>query len=169
MEVEIRSLCALMISLSDNTATNLLIRRLGLDFLNQQFREIGLEKTHFERLLFDSEAAAQGLENRIVPEEIGCLLARIARREFISPELSKTMEALLLEQQINHKIPGYLPEDTPVAHKTGEDSGITNDVGVVYARQPFVLCFSSNHTDVPAAERTLRELALALYEYCSGE
>ena len=104
MEVEIRSLCAQMISLSDNTAANLLIRRFGLDFLNRQFREIGLEKTHFERLLFDGEAAARGLENRIVPEEIGGLLARIARREFVSPELSRAMVDLLLEQQINHKL-----------------------------------------------------------------
>ena len=169
MEVEIRSLCGLMISLSDNTATNLLIRRFGLDFLNEQFREIGLEKTHFERLLFDGEAASHGLENRVVPEEIGGLLERIAQREFVSPEISQEMETLLLEQQISHKIPGYLPEDTPVAHKTGEDSGITNDVGVVFAREPFVLCFASNHTDVPAAERTLRELALELYRHCSGE
>ena len=66
--VDIRTLCGLMISLSDNAATNLLLRRFGLDFLNEQFKEIGLEKTHLERLFFDGEAAARGLENRIVPE-----------------------------------------------------------------------------------------------------
>lgn len=164
---ELGSLCALMISLSDNTATNLILRRFGLETLNEQFRLMGLEKTHLERLLFDAQAAGQGRENRFAPEELGELLARIARRDFLSPERSRRIEALLLEQQINHKIPGYLPEDVPVAHKTGEDSGITNDVGLVFARQPFVLCFAANNSDVPAAERFLREISLELYRHCS--
>ena len=162
VEVDINTLCGLMITISDNTATNLLINRLGLDFLNEQFKEIGLKDTHLERLLFDAEGSARGLENRIVPQEIGELLERIYRHSFISEEVSRRMEKVLLEQQINHKIPGYLPEGTPVAHKTGEDDGITNDVGVVYGEKPFVICFASNFTDVPAAERALREISLAL-------
>lgn len=75
---------------------------------------------------------------------------------------SREMETLLLNQQINHKIPGYLPDHIPVAHKTGEDDGITNDVGIVYAAKPFVVCFAANHTDVPEAERAIREISLAL-------
>lgn len=162
VEVDINTLCGLMISLSDNAATNLLIKRLGLDFLNEQFKEIGLKDTHLERLLFDAEGSAKGLENRIVPTEMGELLERIYRHSFISEEVSARMEKLLLEQQINHKIPGYLPEGTPVAHKTGEDDGITNDVAVVYSENPCVICFASNFTDVPAAERAIREISLAL-------
>ena len=166
--VDIRTLCALMITVSDNTATNLILRRFGLDFLNGRFREIGLAKTHLERLLFDSEAAAHGMENRICLNEIADLLARIARGTFVSPEVSRGMENLLRKQQIKHKIPGYLPRGTGVAHKTGEDAGITNDVGIVFAKHPFVLCFASNETDVPAAERFIRETALRLFEANSG-
>ena len=162
VEVDINTLCGLMISLSDNAATNLLIKRLGLDFLNEQFKEIGLKDTHLERLLFDAEGSAKGLENRIVPSEMGELLERIYRHSFINEEVSARMEKLLLEQQINHKIPGYLPEGTPVAHKTGEDDGITNDVAVVYSENPCIICFASNFTDVPAAERAIREISLAI-------
>lgn len=162
VDVDIQTLCGLMISLSDNAATNLLIRRFGLDFLNEEFKKIGLKDTHLERRLFDPESAAKGMENRIVPAEMGELLESIYRHEFVNEEVSAAMEKLLLEQQINHKIPGYLPEGTPVAHKTGEDDGITNDVAVVYAKEPYVLCFASNRTDVPAAERAIREIALAL-------
>ena len=162
VEVDINTLCGLMITISDNTATNLLINRLGIDFLNEQFKEIGLKDSHIERLLFDAEGSARGLENKIVPSEMGELLERIYRHSFISEEVSCRMEKVLLEQQINHKIPGYLPEGTPVAHKTGEDDGITNDVGVVYGEKPFVICFASNFTDVPAAERAIREISLAL-------
>ena len=159
VEADIRTLCGLMISLSDNAATNLLLKRLGLDFLNRQFKEIGLEKTHLERVLFDSEASARGLENHICPREIGELLESIYRHSFVSEEVSREMEQLLLNQQINHKIPGYLPDSIPVAHKTGEDDGITNDVAIVYAKEPFILCFAANQTDVPQAERAIREIS----------
>ncbi|MBR1456556.1 MAG: serine hydrolase [Oscillospiraceae bacterium] len=167
VSADIRTLCGLMISLSDNSATNLLLRRMGLDFLNEQFKAVGLARTHLERLLFDGEAAARGLENRIVPAELGALLEQIARGGFVSEAVSAEMLALMSRQQVKHKIPGYLPRGTQVAHKTGEDAGITNDVGVVFAAQPFVLCFASNRTDVPQAERALREIALCLYESCS--
>ena len=83
--VDVGTCCRLMITLSDNTATNLLLRRFGLDALNGDFRAIGLQKTHLERLLFDGEASARGLENRICPEEIGGLLESIAERRFVSP------------------------------------------------------------------------------------
>ena len=162
LSADIRTLCGLMITLSDNTATNLLIRRLGIDCLNEQFREMGLKSTRLERLLFDSAASARGLENRFVPEELGLLLERIYRHEFVSETVSTEMETLLLQQQINHKIPGYLPGDIPVAHKTGEDEGITNDVAIVYGPKPYILCFASNETDVPRAEIALREMALEL-------
>lgn len=164
VHADIRTHCGLMISLSDNTATNLLIRRFGLDFLNEEFKKFGLKDTHLERKLFDPESAARGLENRIVPAEMGELLERIYRHEFVSEEVSREMEKLLLEQQINHKIPGYLPEGTPVAHKTGEDDGITNDVAIVYAKEPYIVCFASNRTNVPEAERAIREISLALMQ-----
>lgn len=163
VEVDINTLCGLMISISDNAATNLLIKHLGIDFLNAQFKEIGLEKSHIERLLFDREASLRGCENRIVPAEMGRLLKAIYQHSFVNEEVSTRMEKLLLEQQINHKIPGYLPEGTAVAHKTGEDDGITNDVGIVYGEKPFIICFASNFTHVPTAEIALREISLELY------
>ena len=162
-QVDIKTLCGLMITISDNTATNMLIRRFGIDFLNEQFKQIGLEKTHIERLLFDPESAKQGKENRIVPREMCELLEKIYRHTYVSEETSIQMEKLLLEQQINHQIPGYLRDEIAVGHKTGEDDGITNDVGIVYDKQaPFVIAFASNRTDVPEAERAIREITLSL-------
>ena len=51
-----------------------------------------------------------------------------------------------------------------MAHKTGEDTGITHDVGIIYAKQPFVVCFCGNETDTPAYERVMAELSLQLYQ-----
>lgn len=163
-ELDLRTLCRLMIALSDNSATNLLLRRFGLERLNREFAAMGLERSRLERLLFDAESSARGLENRVTPREMGRLLEAIARRRFVSEAVSEEIESVLRCQQIKHKIPGYLPKTVAVAHKTGEDAGITNDVGLVFAPKPFVLCFLANGTDVPAAERCIRALALALYE-----
>ena len=127
--------------------------------LNEEFKKIGLEKTHIERLLFDSEASAQGKCNYIVPAEMGMLLEQVYRRTFVSKEVSEAIEKLLLEQQINHKIPGYLRDEVAVAHKTGEDDNLTNDVGIVYAKKPFVVSFASYNTDVPTAEIAIREIS----------
>ena len=168
VEVDLRTLCGLMITISDNTATNLLLRRFGLDALNAEFRAIGLRETRLERLLFDAEASARGFENRFAPAEIGELLAQIAGGQYVSEAVSADMLALMKKQQIKHKIRGYLPRDIAVASKTGEDAGITNDVGVVFAPEPFVLCFASNRTDVPAAERFLRQAALDLFRHSGG-
>lgn len=160
---DIETLCRLMITISDNTATNALIRRFGMEELNGDFLRLGLEKTHIYRLLFDSEAAERGLENLFCPEEVAGLLEKIHRKECVSQTASEWMLSILLQQQINHKIPGRLPPEFPVAHKTGEDDGITNDVGIVYGREPVVLVFASNETDVPSFNQVIRDLS---FHYC---
>lgn len=166
--VSLRTLCGLMITISDNTATNMLIRRFTIGGLNADFRKMGLEKTHIERLLFDREASKRGLKNYFSPREMGNLLEKVYRGAQQGEAAAKFCWETLLQQQINHKIPGYLPDGAIVAHKTGEDDGITHDVGLVLAKRPFVLCFASNETDVPAAERCVRRLALELFEACGG-
>ena len=164
LDVDIETLCKLMITLSDNTATNLLLRRFGMDTFNAEFRRMGLEKSHIERFLFDARASQRGLENRVTAREMGALLEQVYRRSFVSEEISAYLEDVLRRQQIKHKTRGYLPRSIPAANKTGEDDGITNDAALIFAPQPFVVCFLSNHTDVPRAERAIREITLELAE-----
>lgn len=163
VNADIRTLCNLMITISDNTATNMLIQRFGIEELNRGFREIGITASRIFRRLFDAEAAAKGMENVISPKEMGRLLEEISKGTFVNPQTSETMKVTLLKQQINHKICGRLGEDVPVAHKTGEDDGITNDVGIVYGKQPFVVCFASNETEVPVFEQHIRDIVWELY------
>lgn len=159
--VDIRTLNRLMISISDNTATNVLIKHFTIEKISKEFKEIGFNRTEIKRLLFDSEASKQGKENVFSPKEIGCLLEQIYHRTFINDCVSKEMEEILLEQQINHKIPGRLP-DLKIAHKTGEDDGITHDVGIVYADEPFIIVFASNDTNVPEFEALIRNISYEL-------
>lgn len=162
VEADIRTLCRLMIVLSDNTATNKLFRLCGLENCNAAFRKMGLEKTVVRRLLFDSEAASRGLENTICPREMGMLLEKLYRGTFVSEAVSKGAMETLLKQQIDHKLDGKLCGEVPIAHKTGEDTKLSNDVGIVFAKEPFVICFAGHDTDVYRWEDLMRRAAFDL-------
>lgn len=160
---DIRTLCRLMIALSDNTATNKLIRRCTLAGANEGFRTMGLKQTVLRRLLFDAAASAAGLENTVSPKEMGMLLEALYSGCFVSREVSREAMDTLLLQQIDHKLGGKL-FDVPIAHKTGEDELLSNDVGIVFAREPFVLCFTGHGTDVYRWEDLMRRAAFDLWQ-----
>lgn len=166
LQMSLLDLCTLMIIVSDNTATNMLIRHLGIPAINQSIEGVGLRTTALNRLLFDAEQAAKGVENYITAREIGLLLKRLYHGQVVSPKASEQMLNILKNQRLNAKIPPLLPPKTVVAHKTGEDSGITHDVGIVYAPQPFVVCFCGNGVNVPAYEDTMRRISRVLYDVC---
>ena len=163
IETDIRTVCRLMICLSDNTATNRLIRLCGFEAIEQGFAEMGLEKTRIRRKLFDSSAAAAGKQNSISPKELGLLLERLYRGEFINQEISDYAIEVLSEQQIGHKLAGKLGENVKIAHKTGEDDYLSNDIGIVYAKQPFVICFTGHNTAVYPWEDLMRRSTYDLY------
>lgn len=162
VEPDIQTLCRLMIVLSDNTATNVLIDHSTIPAVNETFRELGLQKTVLRRRLFDSEASARGQENTISPKEMGSLLEQLYLGQFVNPEVSKWALDTLLLQQIGHKLDGKLQGEVEIAHKTGEDTNLSNDVGVLFAPQPFVLCFAGHDTDVYPWEDLIRRAAYEL-------
>ena len=167
-ELDIASLCQLMIRISDNTATNVLIRRCGMDAVNAGFREMGLEKTVLRRYLFDSEASARGLENTISPREMGDLLEQLYRRNYVNPVVSEAAMDTLLGQQVCHKLEGKLCGAVDVAHKTGEDENLSNDVGIVFAGEPFILCFAGHDTEVYPWEDLIRRATYDLCRFAGG-
>lgn len=164
LEVTLEDLYTLMIILSDNTATNILIKKFGMEQINRRMRALGLNTVTVNRLLFDPAAAAQGKENYISAREIGVLLEKMYRGELVSPQASSEMLEILKNQRLNGKMPFYFKGKVKIAHKTGEDDGITHDVGIVFAPQPFVACFCSNEVDVPVFEQAIQTTAKQLYE-----
>ena len=155
IEVTVLDLVTLMIILSDNTATNLLIDLLGMEKINGMIDALGYTGTRMNRKL-----SAQGIQNYVSARDMGRLMEMLLKGELVSPDASREMLAMLGNQRLNGKIPFYLhSRGIPVAHKTGEDDGITHDVGVIFSQEPIILCFLSNHTVVPVAERALQEIA----------
>ena len=162
--LDLRTICNFMIALSDNTATNIMIRECGISSLNTGFREMGFKKTRLERYLFDEAAAKEGKDNYFTPAEIAMLLEDLYEGRFVSREVSDDILHTLKMQNVNYKIPGLMAERFEVAHKTGEDDGITHDAGIVYCDKPFIIVFASNDADVGAFENLIRETSLQLTE-----
>lgn len=162
VQADIQTLCRLMISISDNTATNKLIDFCGIPAIQNGLKQMGLHTTKLTRKLFDQEASGQGLKNSICPREIGHLLSRLYHEDFVSPWVCNTAIDMLLLQQVDHKMNGRVCGEVPIAHKTGEDDHLSNDVGIVYAQEPFVLCFAGHDTDVYPWEDLMRRAAYDL-------
>ena len=169
LEVTLLDLVTLMIVLSDNTATNLLIDRLTPDHVNRTMAALGIPGIALRRRLFDMELFHKGIHNTVTARGVGLLLERMAQGKLLGAEADRAMVDILLNQRLNGKLPFYLHgQGIRCAHKTGEDDDITHDVGIVYAEKPFVVCMLSNNVDVPAFERLIqdaaRELALGVWQ-----
>ena len=92
------------------------------------------------------------------------LLNNIHEEKLISKNVSKEIKGIMKEQQINHKIPYYIPEEVTILHKTGESDGITHDIGIVYSKNPFIIGFASNETNTQEFEDVIRKISRMLYE-----
>ena len=165
LRVTVMDLITLMIIVSDNTATNLMIDRLGIDTVNAVMEKLGIPGIALRRKLWQPQLRAQGIENTVTARGIGLILERLYRGALLGPRPDEKMLSILKDQRLNGKLPFFLhSRGIKLAHKTGEDDGTTHDVGIVYCADPFVICMLGNEVDVPAYERlmqdTARELAL---------
>lgn len=84
IEVTIRDLCNLMIILSDNTATNVLIDRLGIDEINKTIKNLGLKNTILSRKMYDMESKKLGNENYFSLSDMAIILESIHNETLIS-------------------------------------------------------------------------------------
>lgn len=167
IQVTLMDLVTLMIIFSDNTATNVLIDFIGFDVINRTIAGLGFEKTVLNRKMFDSESSKLGIQNYITACETGRLLKMMHEGTLISRRASERMLSIMKNQQLGGKIPFYLKavaERPEIAHKTGEDRGISHDVGIIYGKVPFIVCFCGNETDTPRLERLMADISLELYQ-----
>ncbi len=165
----IRDLVTLMIIVSDNTATNLLIDRLGIDSINAFIDTSGFSSTRLRRKLFDMKGAANGINNQITAGDTGLFFSRLYHGTLVSSRSDAEMLGILKNQRLNGKFPFRIPERCLIAHKTGEDDYVTHDAGIFFTKKPFILCVCSNNVDVPQVERTMQDLAFELYRRSGGE
>ncbi|HEY8861193.1 MAG TPA: serine hydrolase, partial [Candidatus Limnocylindria bacterium] len=163
LDPTVRDLAVLMMSVSDNTATDLLFDRVGKSRIEATMDRLGLESIRapfdiremlmelvdmdhskpggYEELrrLLRLSAGSGGRSmvpeeaDRATPADMCRLLELIESRAILDPESCTAIIELLKRIQSATRIPGLLPKGTVVAHKTGSYRRLRNDVGIVYA------------------------------------
>ena len=166
-KLSLRDLLELMIIVSDNSATNVLIRLLGMENVNTYLQDQGFTATRVRRRMMDFEARKQGLENTTSAREAGEILERIYRGQMVSIERDAAMLRTLSHQQDDSLIPFYLEEyinEHQIAHKTGGLDGVVHDAALITGGgHPFILCFMGSQVDVPSYSRKIADWAKRIF------
>ncbi|MBV8530952.1 MAG: serine hydrolase, partial [Candidatus Eremiobacteraeota bacterium] len=153
-----------MIDISDNTATNMLIRLVGRRNINRRMDQLGLEHTH---LAGDVRTGGWSIRQtlRTSPADLVRLLELMARRELIDEWSSNEMIAILEADQYNTLLPAPLPPDVAIAHKTGSLYDTLNDAGIVYAgNSPYVIAVMTTALPSQALGRSfIRKISRLTY------
>jgi beta-lactamase class A len=135
----LRQLCELMITVSSNLATNLLIEKLGVENIRATVHSLHADGMNVMRGVEDGKAFAKGLNNTTTARGLQQLMDAIALGEAVDADASRQMIEILERQKFNEGIPAGLPAGTRVAHKTGEITKIHHDAAIVFGPRPFVL------------------------------
>jgi len=135
----LRQLLELMITVSSNLATNLLIERLGVENIRATVHALHADGMSVLRGVEDNKAFQKGMNNTTTARGLQQLLEAVARGEAVDQESSRQMIEILERQKFNEGIPAGLPPGTRVAHKTGEITKIHHDAAIVFGPRPFVL------------------------------
>ncbi|WP_204151452.1 serine hydrolase [Leptolyngbya sp. CCY15150] len=156
---------SLMIVISDNTATNMLIRRMGgAEALNQRFQSWGLENTILRDWLPDLEGT-----NTTTPYEMVELMTRLSRGELLSLRSRDRLFDIMRRTYTDTLIPaGVNDPSATIAHKTGDIGAMVGDVGTVDTprgtRYGVAVMMSRPHNDSRAQE-LIRLINGSIYEY----
>ena len=163
-----RDLATMMMAVSDNSATNVLIDRVGMDNVNSTLRGLGLRQTMLRRKMMDLKAASEGRENVSTPREMMVLLAAIYQGRLLDVPHRDAFFKMLATHKDDYAARA-LPESVMAATKPGALEAVRNSSGVIFvAGRPFVLCvMTAFDGDERAAEQAIGEVALAAYRYFS--
>src|SRR6266705_859983 len=144
-KLTLRDVAVLMISVSDNSMTNVIIDRVGMDNVNALLDSLSLTHTRLRRKMMDLKAAAEGRENVATPREMMTLREDLYRGKVLNKQLTDDFFNLLSIHKESY-IPRELPEDFRVANKPGELEGVRNDSGIVFTgNRPFVISVMTSY------------------------
>lgn len=167
-QLALRDLSVLMIVLSDNTATNLLIDRLGMDAVNGLLDRLGASRTRLQRKMIRPEDSAAGRENLSTPAEAAALMRRIARCELpLSGEACAEVHRILSIPK-GGTLPDAVPSGVRVAWKPGSIEGVQTAWGIVdLPGRPYVIAAMMNYARGDSAGEWVRRAAEATHAYFS--
>lgn len=162
----LRDLATMMVAVSDNSATNVLINRVGFDNVNAMLEGLGLHGTRLRRKMMDLKAAAEGRENVSTPREMMTLLEKIQTGKLLNKEMTEDFLKVLSTHKESSMLQG-LPDDAVAANKPGELEAVRNDSGIVLIKgRPYILCVMTTYLkDEREGAAAIRKIAALTYSY----
>lgn len=162
MELSVLELLRLMITESNNTATNIIIDRLGMETINRYMARHGYVDSILQRKMMDFDAADAGRENYTSARDLGTFFVRLYHHQCVSAIYDGIMIEILKAQTDDEALPAALP-NYAIAHKTGELAGAYHDGGILYGEQEWVLViltddYNSRDGAIEATRRTAKYL-----------
>ena len=165
-ELSLGDLAMFMITVSDNTATNMLIDRVGMDKVNATARALGTPEVKLQRKMIRPRDSFAGNENIATPSAAATIMAKIAKCELpMSRERCGELRRLL-EIPKGGPIESSVPEGVRVAWKPGDIEGVNTAWGLVdLPGRPYVVVGMVNYSDGDEGMKALRRIADAAYGY----
>jgi beta-lactamase class A len=167
----IRELLHLMITVSSNLATNILVELVGAENVAKLMRRYGANNIRVLRGVEDTKAFERGMNNTTTARDLMILLRSIAERRAVSKKASDEMLKVLLDQKFSEGIPAGLPAQARVAHKTGSITGLYHDAAIVLLpnRKAYVLVvLTRGLADEKQAHKLAADISRAVYESFSA-
>src|SRR5205814_811005 len=162
--ITLRDLATMMVAVSDNSATNVLIDRVGMENVNGLMSSLSLTHTRLRRKMMDLKAASESRENISTPGEMMVLLENLYRGKILNKEMTEDFFKVLSTHKSSF-IPHELPEGLKIANKPGELEGVRNDSGVVFVeKRPYVICVMTTYLQRERdGEEAISRISLAAY------
>jgi beta-lactamase class A len=151
-EYTVRETARLSIVYSDNCGINMIIRLLGIENIREYMQELG-------------GTIYYGKRHRSCPYDLALYAQELYRFYQESPDVAGMLIEDLQNTKWNDRINKLLPAHVKVAHKIGTYPGACNDVGIVFATQPYVLAVMSDKVEYGAATNVIAELSRKIYDY----
>jgi beta-lactamase class A len=162
--ITLRDLATMMVAVSDNSATNVLIDRVGMENVKAMLDSLGLAHTRLRRKMMDLAAAKEGRENVSSPREMMMLLGAIYRGKVLNKESAADFFKVLSTNK-DSWIPRDLPAGLKIANKPGQLEAVRNDSGLVFVEgRPYIICvmtsFLGNERE---GEEAISKISLATW------
>lgn len=158
----------MMITESDNVATNALVRSVGgPEYVNEVAGDLGAEETALRQKVTDQRAAAPGLDNYTTPRDMATILDSIASGEAADEAHTEAMLGLMQQNDSDSWLGLGLPPETETACKVGWIGGVYNEVCLVQSgEEPYIISVFSKYgpTAVGEGASTLEELSAKVWE-----
>jgi beta-lactamase class A len=163
--VTLRDLATMMVAVSDNSATNVLIDHVGMPNVNAMLDALGLSHTRLRRKMMDLQAAKEGRENISTPREMMSLLEAIYRGKVLNKESTEDFFKVLSTNKSSF-IPRDLPAGLKIANKPGELEAVRNDSGIVFVEgRPYVICVMTSFLrNEREGEEAISKVSLAAWQ-----